>query len=220
MRTFGESPNVSARPLEGGLSHLHLHKAFSERGVMKVLLIALVAIAILIFVFLRLFRREWADRLDKPSAETSGAGQAAASPEVERPISDLTGISITLKIDGEPFLFLLVAGDGATNRMGSGTFEDKNRHLFIGKAEPAIFEAVRSHVTPELLRISGGFEHKNRRGATCDWIVDFQFKDGRESGFGFRYGSESEGPPQEVGEFVTEAVRVTEPWYQDFKEKR
>jgi hypothetical protein len=187
---------------------------------MKALLISLVVIAILVLVVLRLFGRKWAGIAEKQSAGAPVAGQTAASSGVERNVSDVTGISITLQVDGELFLFVLVASDGTTNRLGSGTFEDKNRGgLFIGQTEAAIFEAVRSQVTPEMLHISGGFEHKNRRGATCELGVSFKFKDGGESGFGFRYGSESEGPPPEVREFVTEAVRVTEPWYQDFKEK-
>ena len=206
---------------------------------MKALLIALIVIAILVFVVLRLFGRKWAGTAEKQSAEAPPVGQASAEATASDkdsltapfdfsqgrlltpcpPVSDVTGISITLKVDGDPFLFILVAGDGTTNRMGSGTFEDKNRELFIGRTEPAIFEAVRSHVTPELLRISGGFEHKDRRGTTCELTIGFKFKDGGESGFGFRYGSESEGPPQQVRDFVTEAVRVTEPWYQDFKQR-
>lgn len=186
---------------------------------MKTFLIGLVVIAILFSVVLTLFGREWAGTAEKESPRARAVGQVAASFGVERKPSDVMGISITLEIDGDLFLFILVADDGTTNRMGSGTFEDKSRHLFIGKTVPAIFEGVRSHVTRELLQISGGFEHRDRRGATCDLTVEFKFKDGGESGFRFRYGSESEGPPQEVREFVTEAVRVTEPWYQDFTKR-
>jgi hypothetical protein len=186
---------------------------------MKALLIALVVIAILVLVLLRLFGRKWAGIAEQQSEEAPAVPQPVASSRVERKVSDVTALDITLKVDGDLFLFVLVASDGTTNRLGSGTFEDKNRGLFIGQTEPAIFEAVRSHVTPEMLHISGGFEHKNRRGATCELGVSFKFKDGGESGFGFRYGSESEGPPEEVRILVTDAVRVTEPWYQDFKEK-
>jgi hypothetical protein len=39
----------------------------------------------------------------------------------------------------------------------------------------------------------------------------FVFDAGREAGWRFRYGSESDGPPDDICEFVAEAVRLTDP---------
>ena len=91
--------------------------------------------------------------------------------------------------------------------------------LVIGKSDPSTFEAVRSCVTPEILRISGGSAHQNPHGLPCELAISFKFHDGAEGGFGFRYGSESEGPPENVRTLVTEAARLTDAWHREFKRR-
>jgi hypothetical protein len=44
--------------------------------------------------------------------------------------------------------------------------------------------------------------------------------DGKESGLQFLYGSESQGPPGDVCHFITSAVSLTEPRYQQKKNGR
>ena len=39
----------------------------------------------------------------------------------------------------------------------------------------------------------------------------FVFGAGQEAGWRFRYGSESDGPPDDICESVAEAVRLTDP---------
>lgn len=91
--------------------------------------------------------------------------------------------------------------------------------LFIGRTDPAIFAAVRSHLTEEMFLVLLGrtFQLPNPRGAPCKLTLTFQFKDSTSDGIGFLYGSESEGPPREVADFVTAAVLQTDPWYEDLK---
>jgi hypothetical protein len=61
------------------------------------------------------------------------------------------------------------------------------------------------------------FRHQNPRGVPCKLTLTFKFKDGTSGGFAILYGSESEGVPRDVGDFVTTAVRLTDPWYENFK---
>ena len=42
----------------------------------------------------------------------------------------------------------------------------------------------------------------------------FEFNDGTSEGSEYLYGSESEGPPRDVVDFVRAAVGETERWYQ------
>jgi len=49
------------------------------------------------------------------------------------------------------------------------------------------------------------------RGNICELTVGLQDSDGKEWTTAFRYGSESYGPPPEVGQFVFMAVNATNP---------
>ena len=109
--------------------------------------------------------------------------------------------------------------DGGINRMGSGRAENPEQELFIGKTDSSIFEAVRSQLTKRMMQSVGqGFRMPAVRGASCKLTVTFQFEDKSWNGIVFFYGSESEGPPKDVAEFVTSAVARTDAWYEDFRQ--
>ncbi len=175
---------------------------------MKYLFIALVALAIAAVIGVRVYRIRTAQ----------AATPAQAVPRVAPSIFDISALSITLEVKNEVALFVLLGNDGAINRMGTGNLVNAERGLFIGKTDPAIFQTVRSHVTDAMLRsLGGGFKHPHPQGDPCSLKLVFYFKDGASNGVLYLYGSESEGPPEDVAEFVRTAVRETEPWYENFK---
>lgn len=150
---------------------------------------------------------------------TGSAGHSTSA----RNVADIYTIGITLDVNAERLLFLLLSTDGSINRQGSGTFKNKNHDLFIGRTpDPAIFGSVRSHLTDDMLRageqaglLGHTFQFDNQRGAPCKLEVRFFFKDGTSAGsFAYLYGSESEGPPSFLTDLVRAAVCETEPWYQ------
>jgi hypothetical protein len=179
---------------------------------MKVYLIGLVALAVGVLIVVRLLRGRVPP---EPNAASTEPRDSAAA----RKASDVRGFTITLDIDGKPSLFVLLGADGSINRLGTGTLENKESELFIGLTDPAIFEPVRSHLTDAMLQATIGqtFQDQHQRGRPCKLTLTFQFKDGTSNGFVFLYGSESEGPPREVADFVRLAVQQTDPWYEDFK---
>lgn len=211
---------------------------------MQFFLIGLTALAILVLIAVRLLRgriptdplpldaqqprmhsRIWAAVLKVAAARLPAAGARARTgsdtgPAIAgaRASSDIGAFAITLDVNHKPSLFLMLAADGAINRMGSGTLEDSGGELCVGKIDPAIFEAVRSYVTEGMLELLGKtFQDQNRRGVPCKLTLTFQFKDGTWNGFGFLYRSESEGLRKDVTDYVTAAVRQTDPWYENFK---
>ena len=158
---------------------------------MKAFLVALVLLASIVMIALRLLR----GRIPAGSAGPTGKAEAAIR---SRKISDISGLSITLDVNEKPSLFILLAAGGTINRMGSGSGRDAGGELFIGRTSPTIFEAVRSQLTEATMRRLGqGYEHPNPHGDRCKLAVSFQFKDGTSNGFTFFYGSESEGVPEE-----------------------
>ena len=149
---------------------------------------------------------------------TESAGHSTSA----RKVADIHTIGITLNVNAERLLFLLLSMDGSINRQGSGNFKNKNHDLFIGVTDPAIFESVRSHLTDDMLQageqnglLGHTFQFDNQRGASCKLEVRFFSKDGTSAGsFAFLFGSESQGPPRFLTDLVGAAVHETEPWYQ------
>ena len=199
---------------------------------MQFFLAGLVALAILVLLAVRFMRGRFPTDPTTappkpPSAIVVGAGKSfeigalksqSAAVAGARNSSDIGALAITLDVNRKPSLFLMLAADGTINRMGSGTLEDSGGQLFVGQTDPAIFETVRSHLTEAMLELLGKtFQDQNRRGVPCKLTLTFQFKDGTWNGFGFLYRSESEGMRKDVADYVTAAVRGTDPWYENLK---
>ena len=173
---------------------------------MNIFLIVLAVLAVPVMILVRLLR----GRL--PTDKAGGTKIRSAK------VSKIEAFTISLEIDKQPSLFLLLSEDGSINRMGSGTADNAERDLFIGKTDPAIFKTARSHLTKEMLRTLGqGYKAPEPRGASCELAITFKFEDGSSNGIAFHYGSESEGPPKDVADFVIAAVRQTDPWYEEFR---
>jgi hypothetical protein len=132
--------------------------------------------------------------------------------------SDIQGVHVTLTIAKEKALFILLTKDGTVNRLGTGAVDNSEKSLFIGKTDGQMFEALRPHITEEMLKFTGGYDIPDQRGESCRLSIGLVFADGSEDGFGFSYGSESEGPPREISNLVVKAAELTGPWYEAQKQ--
>ena len=130
-------------------------------------------------------------------------------------VNDINAITITLEINSEQTLFVLLANDGTVNRMGSGSSTTTDRDLYLGRTDPPLLlEALRG-LSDSMLKAMGGYDVAEKRGLPCRLSIALQFADGSDDGFGFTYGSESQGPPQEIAALVQGTVMATEAWYQE-----
>jgi hypothetical protein len=114
-------------------------------------------------------------------------------------------------------LFILVSADRSINRIGSGTFGNKNRDMFIGMTpDTAVFQSVRSHLTDSVMQDLGmRFQmSENPLGLPCKLTLVFEFNDGKSASLEYLYATQSVGPPKKGQDFVRAAVRETEGWYQ------
>lgn len=129
-------------------------------------------------------------------------------------------VAITLMVDEQQVLFVLLAVDGSINRAGSGTVDDDERDLFIGVTEDPLFETFISRIPEEIFEHAGRYEHPSPEGAPCQLTIIFRLKEQEDqaTGFEFIYGAESEGPPQEIREMVVSALEITQPWYEQQKQ--
>lgn len=132
----------------------------------------------------------------------------------EPSVVEFHGIMVTLLVSGERSLFIMLGVDGSINRVGTGAVDNAERDFFIGRTDPAVFLGLHKQITPELLAWCGQSRaDPEPQGAVCELTVGFKRANGEEVMTDWRYGSESQGPPREVGQFVVAAVSATDPWF-------
>ncbi len=131
---------------------------------------------------------------------------------------DIHGILVTLLVGGEQVLFIMLGSDGSINRLGTGSVNNTERDMFIGQTNSEVFQQVQGRIIKELLGWCGqSLSAPEKRGKVCQLTVGFKKSDGQELMTVWQYGSESEGPPPEVCDFVVAAVKATTPWYEQQK---
>ncbi|QDV51757.1 hypothetical protein [Gimesia fumaroli] len=131
---------------------------------------------------------------------------------------DVSSIFITMHVEEAQVLFILLAADGAVNRMGTGAEDNDEKQLFIAQSSPDMFEALKSKIQPETSQWEGGYADPEPNGKTCQLTVGFMNSDGEESACKFQYGSESQGPPPDLCNLVMAAIEITDPWYEEQKQ--
>ncbi len=125
-------------------------------------------------------------------------------------------VSVTLKIDQDIALFILLAADGSVNRMGNGSLEHREKALFIGISE-GLFAQFMEKVEDEIFAHAGRYTLPKPKGPLCTLTIVFQLSEEENTGFEFVYGAYSDGPPHEIKELTRHAVAVTEPWFEEQK---
>jgi hypothetical protein len=131
---------------------------------------------------------------------------------------NINAILVRLLVGGEQALFILLRADGSINRLGTGSANNTERDMFIGGTDPELFQHLRARITAGLLGWCGrSLSAAQQLGKSCELTIGFMEADGHELMTAWRYGSESQGPPREVGEFVVAAVEMTTPWYEHQK---
>jgi hypothetical protein len=130
----------------------------------------------------------------------------------------INAIIVKLDISDRQALFVLLANDGAVNRSGTGAVNNTDNDLFIGRTNDPLFEQLRAQIRPGWMDRLGSYDIPSKAGITCTLSVLFKTTEGEEGGVRFVYGSESQGPPGDICQFVTEAVRLTDPWYEKQKQ--
>jgi hypothetical protein len=131
---------------------------------------------------------------------------------------DLTGVAVSLKVDDDISLFALIAADGSINRMGTGTINNAEKNMCIGVIkDPKPFQNLRAQISPDLFKWVGGRADPSPKGKICELMIGLFLPDKEERTIFFKYGSESIGPPPEVKRLVFAMVKITDPWYEEFK---
>ena len=132
-------------------------------------------------------------------------------------IEDIQQTLITLKVDDNQVLFLLISNDELINRKGDGNLDCKDNDLFIGKYSDNLFGKIKPYFTEEMNEYIGQtFKNNEIKGRTCDLSILVK-GDNFETGTQFIYGELSQGPPNPFRSLVIKAIELTEPWFQEQK---
>jgi hypothetical protein len=125
---------------------------------------------------------------------------------------------MSLKVEEELSLFALLAADGSINRLGIGAADNTEKEMFTGViSDPKPFQNLRAQISPDLFKWIGGRADQTPKGKICELTIWLFLPNNEESTIYFKYGSESIGPPPEVGRLVLAAIDVTNPWYEQSK---
>ena len=130
---------------------------------------------------------------------------------------DVTGLAITLKVEDDLSLLVLVAADGSINRLGTGTVNNTEKEMCIGVTDPKLFENIRPHLNSDVIRWVGARADQAPKGKICELTIWLFFANKEQRAIYFKYGSESMGPPPEISRLILTAIEITNPWYEEFK---
>jgi hypothetical protein len=128
---------------------------------------------------------------------------------------EVAAIEIVLLAAGKPALLLLVAGDGSIQRMGDGSIPSGDPDGYRGHTEEPLFQRLHACIRDEWLQRPGAYVAEELPGDEI--VLTIRFLRAPEDGVGiqYRYGSESDGPPAEVRDFLETALDLTDSWYAD-----
>jgi hypothetical protein len=123
-------------------------------------------------------------------------------------------VLITLEVGEKTTLFILIQKDGTVHRKGSGSITEE-KPLMVGHSADGHYEALMLTVNEEVFEHTGVLKMPDRLGNECQLTIIFQGKQDVDFGFRVVYGDQSQGPPVELAQILINAVKLTEPWYQE-----
>jgi hypothetical protein len=121
---------------------------------------------------------------------------------------------VSLDVGEKNALFIVLMKDGTLCRRGNGN-PGKEFELLKGHSGLQHFQAFMMTVSEDLFQFSGLFEQTPMVGRPCKMMIVFSGPGGEEAGFKVNYGEDSQGPPREIAEMLINAVKITDPWYDE-----
>lgn len=125
--------------------------------------------------------------------------------------------TIEVDISNKNCLAILLAKDGTINRKGTGIPDSTDKDFFMGISKEKIFDSLMKIVSADLLSY-GGQTHLNCDTTKQTYKVTISFSDNK-SDIGFEYcinGTQND-LPKPISEYITNAIKITDPWYQTQK---
>lgn len=120
-------------------------------------------------------------------------------------------VHIKWEIGELPILMIMLSANGGVNRMGNGDSENKDLQLYMGTTEEPLFVEFMRHIPSDMFDYTGRYTMPNPKGEVGRLEIAFEGRD-IDTGFECLYGTESDGPPEEMVSLVELALALTDPW--------
>ena len=127
-------------------------------------------------------------------------------------VADVTSLTVSLDIDGQTSLFILLDRDGTMNRMGSGTADATEEEMVIGPVAADALDYALEPLKPKWLEKTGTFQMPEPQGSPCELTLMLAGEDDANT-YTFLYGEKSLGVPSPFRTVVERAVKVTQETY-------
>lgn len=111
-------------------------------------------------------------------------------------------------------LIISCSKSGSLSRLGDESLSYPPSPVCMGKTEEPIFDELMENFQEEWLEFAGRYKFPNLGEGKQTLTVQFT-GEVIDTGFEFIFDEQSEGPPEDILQFVELALVVTEPWYQD-----
>ncbi|MEL6251744.1 MAG: hypothetical protein AAFR87_07025 [Bacteroidota bacterium] len=134
--------------------------------------------------------------------------------------AEIENVHISLVVNEEQVLALRVSKNGALNRMGDGSDDPKMRLMFMKRIEEPLFDRLMEILSVDLLSMVGRYTFPDPKGDHTQLLITLEGENDAETGFEFIYGSDSDGPPEEIIDFVEYAVELSDPYWEDFLSRK
>ncbi len=128
-------------------------------------------------------------------------------------IADITSLTVSLDIDGQTSLFILLDRDGTMNRMGSGSANNTEDQMVIGPVAADALDYALEPLEAKWLERTGTFQMPDPQGLPCELTLMVAGDDDAQT-YTFRYGDASLGVPSPFRTVVERAVEVTQKPYE------
>ncbi|MEL6654022.1 MAG: hypothetical protein AAFQ87_24780 [Bacteroidota bacterium] len=136
---------------------------------------------------------------------------------MKHPFAGADKVFAKLEVKGETELMVMLAQGGAVNRVGG--MDDDHNPFCIGTSDEGLFTAFMEQLPAELAEMSGRYTFPDPQGDLCLLSLSLSGPT-LDTGFEFTYGSDSQGPPEEIVALVELLLDLTDPWYDEQRQRK
>lgn len=126
-------------------------------------------------------------------------------------------ILIKWTVEEETIISLMLSQNGSINRIGSG--ESTGGKMAMGRTEEPIFQQLLEALPEDWLTNTGRYTLPDPKGKLAQLTIALESSHEEETGFEFTYGTQSDGPPEDMVEYVEYAIALTDEWYEEMTRK-
>jgi hypothetical protein len=148
-------------------------------------------------------------------AKNNKTREATSGEQMSEDPANFLGTTIDIEISNKTCLAIFLAKDGAINRKGTMALHPDDKEFFIGTTKEPVFDRLVNTISNELL------EYCNKPSPPCDTTrpackarISFGNNASAKS-FEYCVNGTFNDLPAPIKNYVTEAVRLTDPWYEN-----